>query len=183
MEEYFQEAGWEGRDGLPAEVTMYIIHMTSFKQSMACKKRSNLQSRRGANKISSYSTLVILPLRGKMMVIIAVIITETLPSLNCACQLSHNPKLCLDVLLKVNYLQPPPPYLKSTETWFGFSYSERLGTSRSFVGNVSLSTGFSLELIDIAVENLEQLTSVNDTVSFLPVFREENARVIFEIAN
>ena len=39
------------------------------------------------------------------------------------------------------------------------TFRDTLGTSRSCVGSVSLSTGFSLELVDIAVENIEHLMS------------------------
>ena len=58
---------------------------------------------------------------------------------------------------------------------FRFIY---LGTSRSCVGSVSLSTGFSVELVDTTVQNFEHLDSVGSILSCLPVFSEDNAKAI-----
>ena len=46
---------------------------------------------------------------------------------------------------------------------------------------MSLSTGFSLELVDTAVQNIEHLDSVGSILSSLPVFSEDNAKAIFDI--
>ena len=46
---------------------------------------------------------------------------------------------------------------------------------------MSLSTGFSLELVDTAVQNIEQLDSVGSILSSLPFFSEDNAKAIFDI--
>ena len=46
---------------------------------------------------------------------------------------------------------------------------------------MSLSTGFSLELVDRAVQNMEHLDSITSILSYLPVFGEDNAKAIFDI--
>ena len=46
---------------------------------------------------------------------------------------------------------------------------------------MSLSTGFSLELVDKAVQNFENLDSIGSILSYLPVFSEDNAKAIFDI--
>jgi len=61
------------------------------------------------------------------------------------------------------------------------SFRGTLVTSRSCVGGVSLSTGFSLELVDTAVRNIAHLDSIESILSYLPVFSEDNAKAIFYI--
>ena len=61
------------------------------------------------------------------------------------------------------------------------TFRDTLGTSRSCVRSVTLSTGFSLELVDAAVQNIEHLHSFGSILSSLPVFSEENAKAIFDI--
>lgn len=46
---------------------------------------------------------------------------------------------------------------------------------------MSLSTGFSLELVDAAVQNIEHLDSFGSILSSLPVFSGDNAKAIFDI--
>ena len=46
---------------------------------------------------------------------------------------------------------------------------------------MSLSTGFSLELVDAAVQNIEHLDSIGSILSSLPVFSDDNAKAIFDI--
>lgn len=60
-------------------------------------------------------------------------------------------------------------------------FRSTLGSSRSCVGSVSLSTGFSLEFVDMTVNNIEHLDSVESILSSLPVFSKDNAEVIFDI--
>ena len=51
----------------------------------------------------------------------------------------------------------------------------------SCVGGVSLATGFTPDLINKVVEQCEQLISVEAAERCLPVFSNENAKIIFDI--
>ena len=46
---------------------------------------------------------------------------------------------------------------------------------------MSPSTGFSLELVDTAVQNIGHLDSVGSILSSLPAFSEDNAKAFFDI--
>ena len=60
-------------------------------------------------------------------------------------------------------------------------FRNNLGSSRSCVGRVSLSTGFSLQLIEMAVNKMGCLDSIENILSSLPVYRKVNAETIFDI--
>ena len=51
----------------------------------------------------------------------------------------------------------------------------------SCVGGMSLATGFTSDLVDKTVEKWEHLVSIEAVEHILPVFRRENATVIFYI--
>ena len=50
---------------------------------------------------------------------------------------------------------------------------------RSTVGGVGLSSGFSIALIDLALQHLPELTSVEKVEAILPVYSQEIASEIF----
>ena len=50
---------------------------------------------------------------------------------------------------------------------------------RSTVGSVGLSSGFPIELIDLVLQHLTQLTSVEKVETILPVYSHEIATDIF----
>ena len=56
-----------------------------------------------------------------------------------------------------------------------------LMSGRSCVGSVSLSSGFSINLIDAVLEHIHQLNSPEDRVTRLPVFSLANAEAIYSI--
>lgn len=62
-----------------------------------------------------------------------------------------------------------------------FHYRESLGSSRSCVGSVSFSTGFSIDLINESVKHCEYMDSVEAIEQHLPVFCKEHAEVIFSL--
>jgi len=61
------------------------------------------------------------------------------------------------------------------------AYRDSLGDSRSCVGSVTFSTGFSVELIEMVIESCGRLDSIDTVLRTLPVFSEENAKVIIDI--
>ena len=64
------------------------------------------------------------------------------------------------------------------------AYRVSLQFGKSCVGGVTLSTGFSLELIDLTVQNCHKLVSVEAALEqLLPVFSRENAEIIYNIVS
>ena len=55
------------------------------------------------------------------------------------------------------------------------------GYGKSCVGSVGLSTGFSLELVDTIIEHANELTTLDEVKSKLPLFDDDHAYAIFEI--
>ena len=55
------------------------------------------------------------------------------------------------------------------------------GSGPSCVGGVSLATGFSMDLIDMIVQNADELTSVKEIKARLPIFSDEHAKAILAI--
>ena len=178
MEEYFQEAGQAGRDGLPSEAIVYFNcydfskakrglqdTMIKFvKSTTECKREIILQH-------FGYSA----PKRSD-------------GGHSCC---DHHRNICTCQLCKSKIKPVSEDVLPSTVTVSKeqsdlfrqklLQFQNTLGSSRCCVGSVSLSTGFSLELVDMAVNNIEHLDSVESILSLSPVFSEYNAKVIFDI--
>ena len=63
------------------------------------------------------------------------------------------------------------------------AYRVSLQFGKSCVGGVTLSTGFSLELINLTVQNCHKLKSAEVVQELLPVFSRENAELIYNIVS
>ena len=55
------------------------------------------------------------------------------------------------------------------------------GSGSTCVGSISLSTGFSLELVDLVIEHAVELTTIEEVKSKLPLFSNDHADFIFNI--
>ena len=63
------------------------------------------------------------------------------------------------------------------------AYQDSLQFGKTCVGSVTLSTGFSLELIDMTIKHCDKLVSVEIVEDILPIFSKRNAEVIYDIVS
>ena len=64
---------------------------------------------------------------------------------------------------------------KLTSYWLTLDYG------RSCIGSTSLSSGFSVELIELVCTSFNELNSFDDVATKMPVFTKGNAMVILDI--
>jgi hypothetical protein len=191
MEEYFQEVGRAGRDGLPAIATIHYNSydvrvvdpvMKDFVSSSSCKRKLILNYF-GHDKETS----------------LANHLCCDNDAAQCTCdecsesvlseQLSQSTlKTILPVSIDEDYDDDVGVKLLSISNSQKDqvrhtleNFMESLYFGPSCVGGVSLATGFTPYLIDKVVEQCEQLISVEAVEHSLPVFSKENAKIIFDI--
>ena len=63
------------------------------------------------------------------------------------------------------------------------AYRASLIFGKSCVGGVTLSTGFSLELINLTILHCNKLDSVDRVKELVPVFSKQNAEVVYAIVS
>lgn len=193
IEEYFQEAGRAGRDGLPAKAHIYF---NSYDISKGKKNLSNAM--RKYVKVQNCKRAFILNYFGFQLP------PRTGPLHECCdyhfqccdcdeCVISCIPAVFEqhdqeddlptagrpDAVQLSNQLEPEmsAKLLEELNT-FRLSLS---GTGRTFVGSTSLSSGISIQLIQQIVESATTYTSVECLEEKLPVFSRENAKAIWNI--
>ena len=193
MEEYFQEAGRAGRDDLPAEA---IIFYNSYDTSKAKRGLQDCMVK-FVKSTSDCKRNIILQYFGYHAP------KRSDGGHNC-CDYHRNICTCELHLCKSSSNEKQATVSEGeqhgstavTASTVSVSneqrdlfrqellcYRDSLGSSRSCVGSISLSTGFSLELIDMAVSNMEQLDSLESIISALPCFSLDNVNIIFDIRN
>ena len=184
MEEYFQEAGRASWDGLPSEAIVYFNcydvskakrglqdTMIKFvKSTTECKREIILQhfghsapkrSDGGHSCCDHHRNICTCQLcKSKIKPVSEDVLPSTAPAASTVIVSKEQADLFRQKLLQCR---------------------NTLRSSRCCVGIVSISTGFSLELVDMAVNNIEHLDSVESILSLPPVFSEYNAKVIFDI--
>jgi superfamily II DNA helicase RecQ len=193
IEEYFQEAGRGGRDGLPACSTIYYnsydlaptknlsVHMIDFIRADKCKREIilNYFGYKSPERTSPEHTCCdyhqnkcccddcILTSAAQMM--------ELATSDECS-------NTANSVSMDVERCVPLTSEQKDLLKGHLLNYRQFLhGYGKSCVGSVGLCTGFSLELIDAVLDNASELTSLDEVTSKLPLFDDNRACVIFEI--
>ncbi|KAJ7372495.1 hypothetical protein OS493_019002 [Desmophyllum pertusum] len=63
------------------------------------------------------------------------------------------------------------------------AYRASLKSGKSCVGGLTLTTGLSLQLIDLTIVHCHELDSVDTVQDVLPVFSRENAAIIYSIVS
>ncbi|CAB4018819.1 Hypothetical predicted protein [Paramuricea clavata] len=191
MEEYFQEIGRAGRDGLPAVATIYYncYDLKSGKSSVDPVMKE-LASGDGCKR------KLILSYFGHELIRANTTTIHTCcdnDAAKCECDDCLSRSLALemqDATVEDNITSDDSSEnLDLSITVFQKNkirealrkHMETLYFGPSCVGGVSLATGFTTDLIDKTIENSEHLTSVEAVENLLPVFCNENAKVIYDI--
>ena len=181
MEEHFQEMGRAGKDGAPSVATMYYNNfdirsgkhqvdevMHEFATSNSCKRNiilnyfgHSLKRQSDFHNCCSYHRAV------------------------CQCPTclvdAHNFADHHTVAKPMTEHFSHSPDVKTMIKNDLEAYRASLSYGNSFVGNTTLSTGFSIELIDMVVKCCSVLKSADDVYKMLPVYSCKHAHAIFEI--
>ncbi len=188
MEEYFQEIGRAGRDGLSSTASLYY---NSYDLSKRRKEMSTVM-RDYVTSTSSCRREMILKYFGYSL--------EGQPSIApvhkccdyhkniCTCNVCSAERvkeIDLDWTKIVLRDDPTPSGCQQvnltelcnelTSYWLDIDYG------RSCIGSTSLSSGFSIELINLVCSSFHELNSLDDIITKMPVFTTKNADAIWEI--
>ena len=194
MEEFFQEAGRGGRDGAPAVATIYY---------------NGHDIRKGQNGIDEVMIVTTKNCRrGVILNYFGFDTSQTLPVIpHTCCDYHLSICECSTCLLGIaedleqSSINESVMHVEKFESVsdielnLDISSEQRNGIRRDLedyrystlssqntcVGSVTFSSGFSLQIIELTVENCSELNSLDDVMEMLPVFSRANAQVIFDI--
>lgn len=193
MEEFFQEAGRAGRDGLPATAHVYFnsFDISKGKKQLSDVMRDYVQkSKCKREMILSYFGFPV-PTRRIALHECCDYHQKICPCDECL--VSNVSNLFYENLEDIeqandtmDLLQPGPKrlsegaeeQLRDKLNLFRLSLP---GNGRSPVGSTSLSTGISIELIEQIVLNACLLTSLEEIETQLPIYSRNNAEAIWNI--
>ena len=173
MEEYFQEVGRAGRDGLPAVATIYYNRydlrtgkhtvepvMKELVSTSGCKRKFILNYF-GHDLDCDECIGIALSHQLQESSLVETNIPGDEDDCSKLLSISHAQKVQIRNALE--------------------EHMQTLYFGPSCVGGMSLATGFTPSLVDKTIECCEQLVSVEAIEHLLPVFSKENATVIFDI--
>lgn len=194
VEEFFQEAGRCGRDGLPASsVIHYNNHdipprrnvskdMVDYVSSGVCK-REKLLSYFGhsvSNYVPEHTCCDVHAKTCECDECLLNATSEILELLSC----SGDQERQEEEVSSSELAQVTPQLSMDKKTLLRerlVDFRQTLHGSGSCVGSVSLCTGFSTELLEEVVVNANDYKSVDDICNQLPLFNTDHAVSIFKI--
>ena len=199
MEEFFQEAGRCGRDGLPASSTVYYNNHDISSSRKVCQemidyvlsddvcKRKKILSHFGHSvPKSNMPAHLCCNVHAKTCdcdECLLAATSEMLENVSCA---DDQEKEIPSKSTAFDQAAPPQLSLEKKKLLRKklIDFRQTLhGLGRSCVGSVSLCTGFSMELLEEVVGNANDFMSAEDINTKLPVFNTEHAVAIFKILN
>ena len=192
MEEYFQEAGRAGRDGLPAKAHIFFNShdiskgrkhfsdvMQNYVQDKRCKREIilnyfgfNAPTRSGPLHECCDFHQNVCDCDDCVISSVSTIFEER----SIQDDMTRNAEVSEDIVPRL----APHFELKLREELDFFRLSLP-GTGRSTVGGTSLSSGITLDLIDQVVRNVHLLTSEDKLEAMVPIFSREHAMAIWKI--
>ena len=192
MEEYFQEAGRCGRDGIQSQALIYFnsYDISTAKEQMSDTMRKFVLDPKCKRKM-------ILTYFGHEMP------KRDLPDHTC-CDYHQRHCQCDDCVgaRSVEDIEDGTKSETNAQNTYSSPCSKNVltcakkealrdalvnyrlslhGSGPSCVGGVSLATGFSMELVEMIVNSAEELKSLKEIKEKLPIFSEEHAKCILAI--
>ncbi|CAB4044019.1 Hypothetical predicted protein, partial [Paramuricea clavata] len=197
LEEYFQEAGRCGRDGLPAMATVYYnsYDLSKSRKSMTSHMREYVEAnKRKRDFILSYFGFKCSPRTDKehfccdyhkKICSCEDCVLESVTQLFCTHESSITSTLSITSFATEDTKEcvPTISHEKANdlrEELLAYRLSLH-GHGKSCTGSTSLTSGFSIEAIELVIEHAYELTSIEDIQTKLPIFNTEHAVAIFRI--